>query len=328
MLLSLHSLIKNENSMKKIILILIIALTAISSHAQFLFRISGNGLAEPSYLLGTIHPLSASLLDSIPEYQEAEAQCQQMYIEYLPPENNLQETMKRSFRPKQEQPKVKYPDGKNIFDVIDKESAEILKVKFKEIMPINLDDPTWKEMWNWTPSSFQEFLFGPIMREYLKKNQKKIPMDFELMQKAKARGWQVGGLDGENLLAQDIIKPLMQTSQTIEEQADSLMAFLKNYDERKQILMERVEGTDGYLDEICNYWITGDYDSFATFYLPETNQPILKDRNEKWLPKILTAMSEKPTMFVFGSGHLVGKEGIIAKLREAGYKVEQVKKRY
>ena len=156
----------------------------------------------------------------------------------------------------------------------------------------------------------------------------KIPMDFELMQKAKARGWQVGGLDGENLLAQDIIKPLMQTSQTIEEQADSLMAFLKNYDERKQILMERVEGTDGYLDEICNYWITGDYDSFATFYLPETNQPILKDRNEKWLPKILTAMSEKPTMFVFGSGHLVGKEGIIAKLREAGYKVEQVKKRY
>ena len=227
MLLSLHSLIKNENGMKKILLILIIALTANSSHAQFLFRISGNGLAEPSYLLGTIHPLSASLLDSIPEYQEAEAQCQQMYIEYLPPENNLQETMKRSFRPKQEQPKAKYPDGKNIFDVIDKESAEILKVKFKEIMPINLDDPTWKEMWNWTPSSFQEFLFGPIMREYLKKNQKKIPMDFELMQKAKARGWQVGGLDGENLLAQDIIKPLMQTSQTIEEQADSLMAFLR-----------------------------------------------------------------------------------------------------
>jgi uncharacterized protein YbaP (TraB family) len=32
-------------------------------------------------------------------------------------------------------------------------------------------------------------------------------------------------------------------------------------------------------------------------------------------------------MFVFGSGHLVGKEGIIAKLREAGYKVEQIKKK-
>ena len=311
--------------MKKIILSIILGLVAITADAQFLFRISGNGLAEPSYLLGTIHPLSASLLDSIPEYQEAEAQCQQMYIEYLPPENTPQDAIGRSSRPRQEKQTAKYPDGKNIFDVIDKESAEILKVKFKEILPINLDNPTWKEMWNWSPSVFQDFLLDPIIREYIKKIQKNIPMDFQLMQKAKARGWQVGGLDGENLLVQDVIGSLKQTPQTIEEQADSLMAFLKTYDERKQKLMERAEGRDGYLDEICKYWMTGDYESFATFCLPETNQPILKDRNKKWLPKILAAMREKPTMFVFGSGHLVGEEGIIAKLREAGYKVEQVK---
>lgn len=311
--------------MKKIILSTILGLAAITADAQFLFRISGSGLAEPSYLLGTIHPLSASLLDSIPEYQEAEAQCQQMYIEYLPPENTLQDAIGRTSRPGQEKQTGKYPDGKNIFDVIDKESAEILKVKFKEILPINLDDPTWKEMWNWSPSVFQDFLLDPIMREYIKKIQKNIIMDFQLMQKAKARGWQVGGLDGENLLVQDVIGSLKQTPQTIEEQADSLMAFLKTYDERKQKLMERTEGRDGSLDKICKYWMSGDYESFATFCLPETNQPILRDRNKKWLPKILTAMREKPTMFVFGSGHLVGEEGIIAKLQEAGYKVEQVK---
>ena len=311
--------------MKKIILSTILGLAAITADAQFLFRISGSGLTEPSYLLGTIHPLSASLLDSIPEYQEAEAQCQQMYIEYLPPENTLQDAIGRTSRPEKEKQTAKYPDGKNIFDVIDKESAEILKVKFKEILPINLDDPTWKEMWNWSPSVFQDFLLDPIIREYIKKIQKNNPMDFQLMQKAKARGWQVGGLDGENLLVQDVIGSLRQTPQTIEEQADSLMAFLKTYDERKQKLMERTEGRDGSLDKICKYWMTGDYESFATFCLPETNQPILKDRNKKWLPKILIAMREKPTMFVFGSGHLVGEEGIIAKLREAGYKVEQVK---
>jgi uncharacterized protein YbaP (TraB family) len=38
-----------------------------------------------------------------------------------------------------------------------------------------------------------------------------------------------------------------------------------------------------------------------------------------------TAMSQAPTMFVIGVGHLVEKEGVIAKLREAGYKVKQVK---
>ena len=53
---------------------------------------------------------------------------------------------------------------------------------------------------------------------------------------------------------------------------------------------------------------------------------LIKDRNEKWLPRMVAAMREKPTMFVFGAGHLMGEHGIIEKLRKAGYKVEQVRK--
>ena len=37
-------------------------------------------------------------------------------------------------------------------------------------------------------------------------------------------------------------------------------------------------------------------------------------------------MNEAPTMFVFDAAHLIGKEGIIQKLREKGYKIEQIKK--
>ena len=54
-----------------------------------------------------------------------------------------------------------------------------------------------------------------------------MTMDFVLMQKAKERGWNVGGLDGENLLPQEILAAHTATPQTIKEQADSLMAFLK-----------------------------------------------------------------------------------------------------
>ena len=39
------------------------------------------------------------------------------------------------------------------------------------------------------------------------------------------------------------------------------------------------------------------------------------------------AMREKPTIFVFGSGHLAGSDGIIALLRKAGYNVNQIKKK-
>jgi hypothetical protein len=69
--------------MKKTILLIILAITAITADAQFLFRVSGNGLKEPSYILGTIHTLPSSVkIDSIPEYVEAEAKCRQLYGEF------------------------------------------------------------------------------------------------------------------------------------------------------------------------------------------------------------------------------------------------------
>ena len=305
--------------------LLIFALVSFTADAQFLIRISGNGLSEPSYMLGTIHVLSASLLDSIPEFKEAEARCQQMYVEYIPP-TNQQMNADRFFRQNEGKQKAKYPKGKNIFDVIDKESAGILKAKYKEIIPINLDDPKFKDILNWQPADFQSFLSIPLIREFRKKAMKGMTMDFVLMQKAKERGWNVGGLDGENLLPQEILSAHTATPQTIKEQADSLMAFLKGYDERKQKFQKGVDSVDGY-EEICNYWRAGDFEGFTTFYLPEANKQtgISKDRNEKWLPKMMVAMREKPTMFVFGSGHLIGEHGIVQKLRDAGYEVEQVK---
>ncbi|MBQ2199760.1 MAG: TraB/GumN family protein, partial [Bacteroidaceae bacterium] len=212
--------------LRRWLFLLIFALVALTADAQFLFRISDNDLSEPSYMLGTIHPLSASLLDSIVEYKEAEAQCQQMYVEYIPP-TNPQMFGDKLFLQNEGKQKAKYPKGKNIFDVIDKESAGILKAKYKEIIPINLDDPKFKDILNWSPADFQNFLFIPLMREFRKKAMKGTMMDFVLMQKAKECGWKVRGLDGENLLPQEILAAHTATPQTIKEQADSLMAFLK-----------------------------------------------------------------------------------------------------
>ena len=67
--------------MKQIIVSFLCALAVLTADAQFLFRISGGGLEKPSYILGTIHTLSGAVLDSIPEYLEIEAQCQQLYAE-------------------------------------------------------------------------------------------------------------------------------------------------------------------------------------------------------------------------------------------------------
>ena len=141
------------------------------------------------------------------------------------------------------------------------------------------------------------------------------------MKKAQERGWNVGQLDDERMKLNDLADSQEKQPQTIEEQADSLMAFLKDYEGRKQQVVKDYEST-------CKYWRTGDYEGFVSHLIQNVNifPGLLRDRNEKWLPRMITAMCEKPTMFVFGSAHLIGEHGIIQLLRASGYEVEQVKR--
>ena len=301
---------------KKTILSVISFFVVLSANAQLLFRISGNGLKEPSYILGTIHYLPGSLLDSIPEYLEAESQCQQMYVEHMLSATTLAVSLDEPDG-KQVRQKVDYPDGKNIFDVIDEESAAILVEKYKEYMHINLSDTTWKSLWKITPFEFQNHFTSRFLVQYRNKG----IMDMELMKRVQERGWNVGQLDDEKMKLNELADSQEKLPQTIEEQADSLMAFLKDYEGRKQQMVKDFETT-------YNYWRTGDYEGFFSHNVQKvTAYPgLYRDRNEKWLPRMIAAMREKPTMIVFGSGHLIGEHGIIQMLRATGYEVEQVKR--
>ena len=301
---------------KKTILSVMSFFVVLSANAQFLIRISGNGLNEPSYILGTIHNLPGSLLDSIPEYLEAESQCQQMYVEQKPSASTMVVSLGEPDG-KQVQQEVDYPDGKNIFDVIDEESAAILVEKYKEYMHINLSDTTWKSLWKITPFEFQNHFTSRFLVQYRNKG----IMDMELMKRVQERGWNVGQLDDEKMKLNELADSQEKLPQTIEEQADSLMAFLKDYEGRKQQMVKDFETT-------YNYWRTGDYEGFVSHHIQNVNRfpRLYRDRNEKWLPRMIAAMREKPTMIVFGSGHLIGEHGIIQMLRANRYEVEQVKR--
>lgn len=52
---------------------------------------------------------------------------------------------------------------------------------------------------------------------------------------------------------------------------------------------------------------------------------LVKDRNTNWLPKIESWLRGKDDILVVvGAGHLVGKDGIVARLRANGYTVDQL----
>ena len=137
-----------------------------------------------------------------------------------------------------------------------------------------------------------------------------MPIDMVCVNRAKERGLNVGNLD--EIQPQDSLAKKRDTmNENLNIQIDSLMAYLNDFDQRKQGIINEISSAA----QSTKQWKTGDYNSFANtdFWIKQVeNQPgIFKIRNERWLPKIEAAMSEMPTLFVFGAGHLIGTNGII-----------------
>ena len=56
---------------------------ALGANAQLLWKISGNGLQQPSYIFGTYHLSPLSITDSIASLPQAMADARQVYGEVV-----------------------------------------------------------------------------------------------------------------------------------------------------------------------------------------------------------------------------------------------------
>ena len=300
------------------IIFALLFIATVTANAQFIFRISGNGLEKPSYILGTLHVLSGDLLDSIPAFLEAEKQCLQLYVE-----EDVTDPQNKKDRQEQGLQLMTLPDGKTIFDVMGEDRMKILQERMKKSCHIDLADSAAKNLLHFQPFFFTISLNAMIQIEALQKYpamRNGNMIDIACVKRAKARGWIVGNLD-QHQKPEELEKNKETLSQSIDEQADSLIALLNTFDERKQKMMNEFEG----LQIMGAYWSAGDYAGFERFIQPENeaNPAIYAERNMKWMPIIIEAIKEKPTLFVFGAGHLTGPQGIVNQLREAGFAVEQ-----
>lgn len=271
-------------------------------------------------MLGTLHVLSGDLLDSIPAFLEAEHQCQQIYVE-----EDVTDPQNKKDRQAAGQQLVTLPDGTTISDILGEEKMNILQEKMKESFHINLADSAAQNYLHYQPFFFTILLNSIIQMEALQKYpamRNGNMMDVACAKRAKARGWKVGNLDQRHT-SDELEKNKEALSKSIDEQADSLMALLNNFDERRQKTLKEFEG----VQTMGDYWTAGDYADFERFLQPvaEANPAIYADRNKKWMPTILEAIKEMPTLFVFGAGHLTGPQGVVNQLRGAGFVVETIK---
>ena len=110
---------------------------AFNAQAQLLYRISGNGLESPSYIVGTYHLAPASFADSIPGMGQAIEQTNQVCGEL---------DMMDAFKPENTARMMQalmLPEGTTLTSLLTEDQLGRLNALLLEVLGTNLNDETY-----------------------------------------------------------------------------------------------------------------------------------------------------------------------------------------
>jgi uncharacterized protein len=278
--------------------------TIVPSEKAVLWKISGNGLKKPSYLLGTIHMIPKDKLllsDATTEALDA--------VKRVTFEIDMKEMT--NFRTQLSlMTKAFMSGGKTLKDLLPPDDYAFVKSKMSEkglpggmmerIKPMFLSTMFSGE--EGSPSMDLEAQ-GPI-----------TSVEMEVYRLARKRKLESAGLEtaGYQMSIFDSIP----------------------YDAQARMLLESLRSTEvksdgkSELDKMVEMYLQQDITAMQAMIADDNagmgrfGDLLLNNRNRNWIPAMGRMMREKPTLFAVGAGHLGGKQGVVALLRSQGFRVE------
>lgn len=283
--------------MKKFLLALL-ALATSQLQAQnleksLLWKISGNGLKENSYLFGTIHITCDATLPQ--KVKTAMDKTQQLYLELDMDDENMQSQMMG---------KMMMKNGVTMESLASAEDFRTVDTFLTKNIGFSA------KMLN----TFKPFMVSAML--YPKMID--CPMqsvEGELMKIAKQQNEAVYGLETveDQLKVFDDIPYQEQMNELIKTARGDLKKDKAELDKMLAVYKSEDLGAMIKLTKESENAMTSKYDDI-----------LLVNRNKNWISRIATVAKEKPTFFGVGAAHLGGESGVIQLLRKAGYKVEAV----
>ncbi len=267
-----------------------------------LWRIQGDALEAPSYLFGTIHMIGREDFFLSDSTRNNFGQSQQVVFEINLEEMNdigaMMPLMMQAFM----------KGDTSLRDLLEPEDYERVNEHFSQMgLPMMFLDRI-KPMFLSAMSS--EDLFSMAEGG----GQDIVSYEFEFMQMAQTQNKPIGGLETaayqmsmfDSIPYRDQARMLVESiksGDTEDEQFDQLVEMYKAEDllGLQRMLQSGEGGMSNYQELLIN------------------------QRNRNWIPVMEEMMREKPTFFAVGAGHLAGEFGVIALLREQGYRVEAVR---
>jgi uncharacterized protein YbaP (TraB family) len=265
---------------------------------HFLWKVSSPG--STIYLCGSVHLLKEGDYPLDPSLENAFANSSRLFFEI-----NL-DTIDKQQLQQLTMAKGVYGSGQTLQGSLSSQTYELVKKRF---VRLGLPGEQFERFKPWLLA----ILFETFELHKLGFDPNR-GVDKYFYEKAKTSGKHVDGFEG----AEYQINLLSNMPAAMQEAL--LLETMKNLDDLQSEMATLVEK-----------WKTGDADALDALLFksykdyPEAYTLLIVDRNKNWLPKIEALATGKENVFiVVGAAHLVGKDGLIALLKQKGYQVEQL----
>jgi uncharacterized protein YbaP (TraB family) len=257
-----------------------------------LWRVSGNGIKDTSYLFGTFHLVCREDIHISEQLKKAIERSHTIYMEMDmdDPSTMLSGMLYMNMK-----------DGKKLEDLYSPEEYERLQNYFSDSlkMPLMLLEKAkpyfliallYPRMMNCeTPAGVEEELMK------IAKESKKEIKGLETMQ------FQASVFDSipYEWQAKELLKSIDSFS-VYKDEFDKMLAMYKN---------QQLDSMESMIDK-------------SEFGADKYGDLLLTDRNKNWVKQLKAIMKNESVFVAVGAGHLLGNTGLINLLKKAGYKVE------
>ena len=271
-----------------------------------LWKISGNGLENDSYLYGTIHIIDAESFfwpkNTMETFNKSEKVVFEIDLDEMSDMSNIFGMMT----------KIMMKDGMTLKKLLSDEDYKVVTDHFKDMgLPMFMLEKM-------KPMFLTIFAEGDMDMGALAGGDPSAgttkSYEMEFYELANNTEKEVHGLEtmDDQISLFDSIPYADQATMLVE-----TIKASKDADSEAESEMEKL--TQMYLDQKINDMVSAieDEDSeFAGF-----EDLLLNDRNQKWIPQMSAYMKAGTTFFAVGAGHLAGQEGVINLLRTVGYEL-------
>ncbi len=258
-----------------------------------LWKISGNGLSEESYLYGTLHLLCEDYLNLSPELSGSIQSADKIVMELDMDDPALASEMQKY---------AGNPDQINLRSMLKKGDAKALDEFLIKHYSTGLDQLGYLR-----PITLMSMVLVKLLECPIKS------YEVSFVELAQAQEKEIVGLETVEF-QMSVFEEISQ-----ETQLDWIIDMVRDIEGQGEIYLKLMSAhKKGDLATIMKLLgeTTQDYESYEDI--------LINNRNRNWIAPMEKEMQSQSTIFAVGAGHLGGDQGVVRLLEERGYTLEPI----